>query len=57
MNLEKAVLTRSREVRETFSMHYRRLSIHPQGKRVNAVTSLFFFAFFASSREQLPDLG
>jgi hypothetical protein len=42
MNLEKAVRTRSREVRENFLMSYRRLSVHLEGDWVNAVNPTVF---------------
>ena len=41
--LEKAVLTRSREVRESYSMRYRRLSVHLKGGWVDAVNPTVFF--------------
>jgi hypothetical protein len=38
-------------------MHYRRCLDHPPGEQVDASTPVLFFAFFASSREEFPDLG
>jgi hypothetical protein len=38
-------------------MSYRRLSVHLEGDWVNAVNPTVFLRVFASSREQLPDLG
>jgi hypothetical protein len=40
--LEKAVRTRSREVRESFSMRYRRLSVRLEGDWVNAINPTVF---------------
>jgi hypothetical protein len=56
MNMEKAVLTRGREVREDLSVRYRRWSVHLPGDVIVAFSPLVFFAFFAASREQLRGL-
>jgi hypothetical protein len=55
--LERAVLTRSREEREVISMRYHHAPEYPPGDWRDDDTFLFFFAFFAPSREERPDLG
>jgi len=56
-SLERAFVSRKDAKTQSFSMRYLCRTVHLPGDGIIAGKVLFFFAFLASLREQLPILG
>jgi len=57
INLERTFVSRKDAKTQSFSMRYLCRTVHRPGDGIIASKVLFFFAFLASLREQLPILG
>jgi len=57
LSLERAFVSRKDAKTQSFSMRYLCRTVHLPGDEIIAGKVLFFFAFLASLREQLPILG
>jgi len=57
LNLEEAFVSRKDAKTQSFSMRYLCRTAHLPGDGFIAYNVLFFFAFLASLRDQLPILG